>query len=54
MKDECQGFVLSKGMCKGNVEQYEKRAKSFGQPFVTHAMLCEAHAEALGFAMVKG
>ena len=53
-KDECQGVGLnppqgSYGFCEGEVERVEREATSFGQPFITHAYLCPAHARKFGY-----
>lgn len=54
---ECQGFDLRIGnsnpQCKGHLHPCEKQGKSFGTPFVTHAMLCDAHEQALGYKAVE-
>lgn len=48
-KQECQGLLVGTAQCDGDVGLAEKRATSFGQPFITHSYLCDAHAEKLGF-----
>ncbi len=59
--DECAG--KGQGMCGApndkkpsvdlTVAWYVKEAKSFGQPFTTHAVLCQNHAEAFGYKLEK-
>lgn len=40
--------------CQGLVARAEAHRESFGQPFTTHAMLCRAHAKALGYVHPAG
>lgn len=35
--------------CSGLIERREKVAYSFGQQFTSHAYLCDAHADKLGY-----
>jgi hypothetical protein len=53
--DECQGVGLnppegSSGLCSGEVVYWTKRATSFGQSFITHALMCPAHAAKFGYS----
>ena len=48
---ECQGVgLIPTSHCDGEVERVGREAKSFGQPFTTHAFLCSAHALKFGYS----
>ena len=49
--DECQGVgLIPASHCNGEVEWVGREAASFGQPFVTHAYMCPAHAVKFGYS----
>lgn len=55
--DECDAIDAhldgQRSGCAGLVQRREIRATSFGTPFVTHALMCDAHAAKLGYVTAK-
>lgn len=53
-KEGCQGaapaIAAAAGSgCEGLIMRREKTTESWGTPFITHAYLCDSHADKLGF-----